>query len=51
MAVEQPIAQIQQRPDLIVNGTYAIEIQFSSIPLEVLQARTTGLEDQGYEVI
>lgn len=49
--VEQPVARIQQRPDLIVNGTYAIEIQFSSIPLEVLQARTTGLEDQGYEVI
>ncbi|WP_276307643.1 competence protein CoiA, partial [Staphylococcus argensis] len=49
--VEQPIAQIQQRPDLIVNGKYAIEIQFSSIPLEVLQARTIGLEDQGYEVI
>ncbi|PNZ90845.1 transcription factor [Staphylococcus pettenkoferi] len=51
VAVEQPIAQIQQRPDLVVNGTYAIEIQFSSIPLEVLQARTTGLEDQGYEVM
>ncbi|MCY1568587.1 competence protein CoiA [Staphylococcus pettenkoferi] len=49
--VEQPVAQIQQRPDLIVDHTYAIEIQFSSIPLEVLQARTTGLEDQGYEVI
>lgn len=48
--IEPYIADIQQIPDLIVNHTHAIELQFSAIPITQVINRTKGLQQAGLQV-
>lgn len=45
--VEPYYENIQQFPDIVVNSSFAIEVQFSNIPLSEIQKRTAGLMSVG----
>lgn len=45
--IEPYYEKIQQFPDIVINSSFAIEIQFSSIPLSDIQKRTIGLMSVG----
>ena len=45
--IEPYYENIQQFPDIVVNSSFAIEVQFSSIPLSEIQKRTVGLMSVG----
>lgn len=48
--VEPFIKSAIQYPDIVIDGKYAIEIQFSNIKRELVQNRTKGLVNNGLEV-
>ncbi|PCF47262.1 competence protein CoiA [Staphylococcus delphini] len=48
--LEPYIKNITQIPDIIF-GTWAIEIQLSSIAIKTMRARTEGLQSEGYHVL
>ncbi|WP_341462592.1 competence protein CoiA [Staphylococcus auricularis] len=48
--IEPHISSINQYPDLLVDEQHVLEIQFSNIPIKVLQQRTQRLMDAGFEV-
>lgn len=49
--IEPYVASCFQYPDLIVNGTIAIEIQFSRINIKDVVKRSNGLLKSGYHII
>lgn len=51
VAVEQFLPELQQIPDLFVNGKLAIEVQCSPLPVQRLCARTKGYQTHGYQVL
>lgn len=51
VALEPYVPQSYQYPDLIINHTNVIEIQFSQIPIFQIQKRTKSLLALGYSVI
>ena len=48
--IEPHLKNIRQVPDLIINKTNVIELQFSTIPYTDIISRTRGLERLGYKV-
>ncbi|MFC0232428.1 competence protein CoiA [Vagococcus entomophilus] len=48
--LEAYLPDLQQRPDLLIEGHYAIEFQCSPISLEMLLKRTENYKKYGYEV-
>lgn len=49
--IEPYIKGAYQYPDLLVNQQFALEVQFSNIPITEVQKRTLGLQLQGIDVI
>lgn len=47
--IEPHISEVNQYPDLIIDDQYVLENQFSNIPVKVLQQRTQGLIEAGFE--
>lgn len=48
--LEAYLPNLKQRPDLLIEGHYAIEFQCSPISLEMLLKRTQNYKKHGYEV-
>lgn len=51
VALEFPIAEIQQIADVLVNGKLALEVQCSPLPQKMLRARSQGYRSLGYQVL
>mgnify|MGYP002656228849 FL=1 len=51
VVIEPYISQCYQYPDLIINNTIAIEIQFSNITIDNIKKRSDGLAHIGFDVI
>lgn len=49
--IEQYLPDLQQTPDLLVNGALAIEIQCSSLSISRLRDRTATYQAHGYTVL
>ncbi|WP_411844402.1 competence protein CoiA [Salinicoccus sp. HZC-1] len=51
VAMEHYLPEIEQIPDLLIDGRLALEIQFSTISAELIAERSKGYHSLGMEVI